>query len=315
MSLGRDDSEPIRQGRTSAVFFLGKGGVGKTSLSLASALAFDALGIPVAVVSLDQAHNLLDLAGFRSGPGRRQRIGAVELVEVDLSEVLDVEVRRARSGIDAAYGHLRSLGLDSVLDLVGRSPGMIETAVLSHLDGIRTQPMGKARLVLVDMPPTAQAGRILDLAGLTRRWLEQLQELRRRIVSLRDSVGRLRGARARGPDKILGRIESLLERYRAMEQWIERDCASVIVAGSAQVTVREAEIAAARPSARRLLVWNKGRFSGNLPSTLRRIEQVSIADLGPNPSLDRLASAGRPLAGQLALMLGLDSDMPESEKS
>src|SRR5690606_23973164 len=51
--------------RTRVELFIGKGGVGKTTLACATAMSYARAGSRVLVASLDQAHSLGDALGFR----------------------------------------------------------------------------------------------------------------------------------------------------------------------------------------------------------------------------------------------------------
>lgn len=74
----------------STAFFLGKGGVGKTTLSSAFALTLARRGAKVLIASLDPAHNLGDALDISLN-------GNVKTVEPNLDALeVDRSVRRAR---------------------------------------------------------------------------------------------------------------------------------------------------------------------------------------------------------------------------
>jgi len=344
----RDDRAMADDGPIVA-FFLGKGGTGKTTACLAMGLAAARSHLRVQAVSLDMAHNLLDLAGFESGPGRHRTIDGLALVEPDLDAILNQEVARVQRQVEAGYAHLHSLGLGRLFKLLGRSPGLAETSVASYLWKLRRDLRDKVDLLLVDMPPTATAMRILAMPELNIGWLEGLVDLRRRILDLRGAIARAKGqdvtqdgadrnaggeatpervgtqtvseqarmqalAEEAGAgssvigDRVMDRMAELVEQNRRLASWIEQKGRTVVLAGGADVTVREAALVA-KAFAPDLLLWNRQRFSGALPKVLAKVPQLDFVGLGDEPGLDDLAQAGTPL---LDVLVGPGSSFHES---
>ena len=66
------------------LFFTGKGGVGKTSVACAVALALAARGRRVLLVSTDPASNLSEVLGTKLGPAAREVAGAPGLWALDV---------------------------------------------------------------------------------------------------------------------------------------------------------------------------------------------------------------------------------------
>jgi len=311
-------------------FFLGKGGTGKTTACLAVGLAAGLRNLRVQAVSLDMAHNLLDLAGFESGPGRHRKVGGLVLVEPDLDQILKQEVAEVQRRVEAGYAHLHSLGLGRLFKLLGRSPGLAETSVASYLWKLRLDLQGKVDLLLVDMPPTATAVRILAMPKLNIGWLEGLVDLRGRILELRGAIARAKGEDASqdgagsgdgsddmserdrmealsektgggegvSNDRVMDRMGELIDQNRRLASWIEQNGKMVVVAGGADVTVREAALVA-KEFAPDLLLWNRQRFSGALPKVLADVQQLDFVDLGDGPGLDGLSRAGDSLLDAL----------------
>ncbi|WP_276325726.1 ArsA family ATPase, partial [Nocardia transvalensis] len=86
-------------GRTRLELFIGKGGVGKTTLACATALAHTRSGARVLIASLDQAHSLGDALGFRfrHDPGTVAGVARVlpglDVIEIDSLELLEDRFR------------------------------------------------------------------------------------------------------------------------------------------------------------------------------------------------------------------------------
>ncbi|MEV6773223.1 ArsA family ATPase [Nocardia sp. NPDC051030] len=158
--------------------FIGKGGVGKTTLACATALAYARSGQRVLLASLDQAHSLGDALGFRF----RREAGAVpavasvqtglDVIEVDSLALLE---DRFRQVLMMAAGAGEDLGIDvSALDpaeLTGL-PGVQELLALLEI----TQFTKDARwdVVVVDCPPSADMLRIITAPDTLLGYLERV---------------------------------------------------------------------------------------------------------------------------------------------
>ena len=90
---------PVGDGRTRVQLFVGKGGVGKTTLACATALAHAAAGQRVLLASIDQAHSLADALGvaIAHDPGTVAGIESVsehvDAIEIDSLALLEDRFR------------------------------------------------------------------------------------------------------------------------------------------------------------------------------------------------------------------------------
>jgi arsenite-transporting ATPase len=168
-----------------AVFFLGKGGVGKTTCALALARARSAR-LPVVAASLDPAHNLADLA--RSGPPP----GELSIHEPDLDAMARARARRSVDAIRSGYRSLDVLGLGGLAGLVEHAPGIQEQSAIDALVSLDAG-LPPGGLLVVDMPPTGLALRTLALPSLVLGWIASLTGLRRRILERRGAIAHVRG--------------------------------------------------------------------------------------------------------------------------
>jgi len=167
----------------------GKGGVGKTTLSLATALAAARAGHRVSVLSTDSAHSLGDAIGERIGSSPVEIAERVTAREVGVLDELD----RAWSEIQE---WLRELIRDETDDLVAEEllvfPGMEE---LISLRAVReVEATGEYDVCVVDCAPTGATLRMLRFPDALRIFMDNLFDLERRGVALLRPV--LRGMRA-----------------------------------------------------------------------------------------------------------------------
>jgi len=145
----------------SNAFFLGKGGVGKTTMSAAFALALARSGKRVLIASLDPAHNLGDVltTTLKDTPGEVEK--NLYALEVDLNYWVEKYLEESRSELATTYSYNLTLNLDSFFDIMKYSPGTEEYAVLWAIEHIRCNLSGDYDIVVYDTPPTAQS----DISG------------------------------------------------------------------------------------------------------------------------------------------------------
>ncbi len=175
------------------LFFLGKGGVGKTTLSASLAEYLASEGKRVYISSLDPAHNLYDY--FQQPPAEgvtevRKGLYIEECsVEGHIRRLLEETSRRMKD----TYRYLTVLNLEGMFDLLKHTPGMEEYGFISAIDEIYRRRSGLAEHLIVDMPPTGLSLRIFSMPLTTHRWIDSLVSLRRKILSRRREITHIKG--------------------------------------------------------------------------------------------------------------------------
>jgi len=157
------------------VLYGGKGGVGKTTMAAATALASGRADTPTLVVSTDPAHSLSDVfeTDITADPTPLLEDAPVWGVEIDPSAAME----------DAAlFGSDGSLALGVLDDLIDGGddvgmPGADEAAAVQQL--LRFLDDDRFDRVVVDTAPTGHTLRLLELP-------EALDSLLGRILTLRD---------------------------------------------------------------------------------------------------------------------------------
>jgi arsenite-transporting ATPase len=158
---GKTASPPRRRAPPPAFrFFAGKGGVGKTTLAAASALAG---GAGALLVSTDPAHSLADVLLSPVGPRvRPARAGLPATLELDAGGALRrwLAPRRAVLRLVAERGTwLAGSDLDALLD--ASLPGLGDLIALLELR--RLAEDGRFTRVVVDTAPTGHTLRLLEM--------------------------------------------------------------------------------------------------------------------------------------------------------
>ena len=147
------------------ILYLGKGGVGKTTVSAATAVRSAALGKRTLVVSTDLAHSLADCLQTSLTSESQELASNLWAQEVN---VLD-EMRRGWSKVqDSMSKVLRKRGMDAVMaEELALIPGMDE--IFSLINIYRNAREGNFDVVIIDAAPTGETVRLLSMPD-TFQW-------------------------------------------------------------------------------------------------------------------------------------------------
>ncbi|MCU1640223.1 MAG: ArsA family ATPase [Nocardia sp.] len=168
--------------------FVGKGGVGKTTLACATALAYARSGQRVLLASLDQAHSLGDALGFRfqHQPGTVPGVAAVQpgldVIEVDSLALLEDRFRTVLLMVSGAgHDHGVDLGALDPSELTGL-PGVQE--LLALLEITEFAKTARWDVIILDCPPSADMLRILTAPDTLLGYLERVWPAHSRTLTV-----------------------------------------------------------------------------------------------------------------------------------
>src|SRR5215831_4227753 len=147
------------------ILYLGKGGVGKTTIAAATAVRSATLGKRTLVVSTDLAHSLADCFNTPLASEPMQLAANLWAQEVN---VLD-EMRHSWGKVqDKMSELLRKRGIDPVIaEELALIPGMDE--IVSLLNIYRNARDGNFEVVVIDAAPTGETVRLLSMPD-TFQW-------------------------------------------------------------------------------------------------------------------------------------------------
>lgn len=167
----------------------GKGGVGKTSISAATALRCAEMGLKTIVISTDTAHSLGDSLDKAIGPEPVEIHPNLWAQEVDTRYSMDKYWGR----IQGFLTRLLSKGGtgEIVAEEVTILPGLEEGAHLLWIN--QYVESGQYDVLVVDAAPTAETLRLLSLPDVTRWWFERVIGLAQGATKILRPLGRLVG--------------------------------------------------------------------------------------------------------------------------
>lgn len=181
----------------------GKGGVGKTSVSAATALRCAEMGLKTIVISTDTAHSLGDSLEKEIGPEPVELYPNLWAQEVDARYSMDKYWGRIQRYLTSLFS---KQGVDEIVaEEVTILPGLEEGAHLLWINQYVEQ--GQFDVLIVDAAPTAETLRLLSLPDVSRWWFE-------RIISIAQGATKI----LRPIGKILGRDQSAVPEGNAWDE-------------------------------------------------------------------------------------------------
>jgi arsenite-transporting ATPase len=162
------------------LLFTGKGGVGKTTVSAATALACAEAGQRVLVMSTDPAHSLADSFDADLGSLPTRVVDRLDGMQLDATERLE-----------EAWGDIQRY-IAQLLEWVGvEGIEAEELAVIPGLDEIfslgdirKADESGRYDVIIVDCGPTAETIRFLSLPEILSWYIERVVPIQKRATGL-----------------------------------------------------------------------------------------------------------------------------------
>ena len=199
------------------IFFLGKGGVGKSTLSALTSLKLSSDN-SVLLTSVDPAHNLSDifLKKFSEKPTSVNRNLLVK--EIDTETWTKKYLKDIEEQMRKTYTYFTAFNLEKYFGLIKYSPGIEEYVLINAFNKIREQFSDK-KYIVFDMPPTALALKFFSLPSLSLLWLEQLMNLRKEIIERQEMITKVKvGKKEFELDKVLNKLTQQRKYYTELQQ-------------------------------------------------------------------------------------------------
>jgi arsenite-transporting ATPase len=168
------------------ILFSGKGGVGKTTLSAATAVTAAARGYKTLVLSFDLAHSLSDSFNLGRGLFDLNRGQPVAITpKLDLQEI-DVQEELSRQWGDV-FKYMMSLftsvGVTGIVaEEVAIMPGMEDVISLLYLNQYVKEK--RYDVIIVDCPPTGDSLRFVNMTTTLQWYMKKRFKVDRTLVKL-----------------------------------------------------------------------------------------------------------------------------------
>jgi arsenite-transporting ATPase len=168
------------------ILYTGKGGVGKTTVSAATAVRAAEMGYRTVVLSTDAAHSLADSFDVPLGPEPTQVAENLWAQESDVYYNIKNWWGIVQEWLTAflVWQGMREMEAEEIAVL----PGMEELASLLWIT--RNYESGKFDVVIVDCAPTGQALTLLSFPEAARWWVDKVLPVERRLARIAGPVVR-----------------------------------------------------------------------------------------------------------------------------
>ncbi len=168
-------------------FFVGKGGVGKTTLSSAFALMLARRGKDTLLLSTDPAHSLSDTFCMQIGSDITPIDDRLKALEIDPHSEAGKYLRQALERIERVVNPDTFSKVKKMFHMIEDSPGLLETAMVEKLSRIVLS--GNFEAVVVDTAPTGHTIQMLNTISRSGLWLEELIRNREKEQAFKRAAG------------------------------------------------------------------------------------------------------------------------------
>jgi arsenite-transporting ATPase len=214
-----------------SVFFTGKGGVGKSSLSAAAAWQLAEQGNRVLATSFDPAHNLGDIFDEQlSHRITRYKKTSLYLQEIDLEKSAQEYLKSSVGILEEVYSYTRAFNMDKYFKVLRYSPGVEEYAALVAMEHLFRRESENFDYIVIDTPPTGLTLRILALPKVTLAWLDRLIQIRLQILDKRYTIHNITGkhdgketklAYTEEEDTVMRKLREMVTRYETVQSFLQ----------------------------------------------------------------------------------------------
>ena len=185
------------------LFFGGKGGVGKTTVSAATALRRAKEGARVLLVSTDPAHNLGHLFDRSIGASPVRITAGLDALELDPDETVNQHLEEVSGALHQLMPVTQHAEIDKHMNLSRDAPGMQEAAILERIAEVVETGLEKYDLIVFDTAPSGHTARLMVLPEMMSAWTEGLIKQREKADRFAEIVRDL-GRDSSMEDKTIG---------------------------------------------------------------------------------------------------------------
>lgn len=221
------------------LLYTGKGGVGKTSISAATALRSAELGYRTAVLSTDPAHSLGDSFDMNIGNELTELAPNLWGQEIDLLNQMDRYWGTVQDYLNVLFAWQGMEGL--VAEEASTLPGMEELASLMQITYLADS--GDYDVIVIDAAPTGATLQLLSVPDIARWYLEKIFPFQRKTVQMARPVLNRLSDMPIPEDDVFSSIEELIAMMERTNQLLsDREISSMrIVLNPEKMVVKEGQ--------------------------------------------------------------------------
>ncbi|WP_254524575.1 ArsA family ATPase [Natrinema caseinilyticum] len=224
------------------VFFGGKGGVGKTTVSCAYALRCARDGHRTLVVSTDPAHSVTDVFDqeFDDSPRPVAGVEGLDAMQIDPDDEVTRHLNEIRQDLSEQVSAAMVNEINRQLEMAHGTPGAYESALFDRFVDVMRSADPYDRVVF-DTSPTGSTLRLLGLPELLEGWIDRLMHKRRTSIDLfeKAAVGANEPRRVMEGDPVLARLQERKEFFEFAGSALDDDAAFFLVLNPDELSLNE----------------------------------------------------------------------------
>ena len=220
------------------ILYTGKGGVGKTSVSAATAAEIASRGKKVLVMSTDQAHSLSD--SFDQKLGKEPTYISENLYGMELDTVEENE-----KNCGGVMGYMKQLitlnkGDSIEVEELLVFPGLEELLALLKIKEIYEQ--NEYDVLIVDCAPTGETMSLLKFPQLFKWWIEKLLPSKRKMTKIAKPVVEKTMKIPMPEDELFDEVDALYNKLEKLQELMQnKEIVSLrIVTTPEKIVIKEA---------------------------------------------------------------------------
>jgi arsenite/tail-anchored protein-transporting ATPase len=210
-------------------FLGGKGGVGKTTLAAATALAAARAGQRTLVVSTDPAHSLGDVLDTSLDGEVREVAPRLFAAEIDAEAAAAAHVDDVEERMSGTLDPDLLPAIRRHLAIARTAPGTLESALFDVMTRFMDDCPARFDRVVFDTAPTGHTLRLLTLPALLSAWVEGLARQREKVAGLDRMFRNMAGDDRPDSDPVMAALHERRARFERAAGRLEHDAAFWLV--------------------------------------------------------------------------------------
>ena len=201
------------------LFFIGKGGVGKSTVSAITSVHFSNMSMDTLLVSMDPAHNQRDIFRMDFSKKPTKIDDHLTVIEIDTDYWMEKYLKETQDHIKKTYLYESAFNLQNYFNVMQFSPGLEEYALLLAFENI-IHTFNDKEIIVFDMAPTAMTLRFFSMPFITLIWLEKLLLLRSKIFNKKEIISKIKiGKKEIEKDKVKAKLEVLINKHQHLRDY------------------------------------------------------------------------------------------------